>query len=198
MDALEARGCRSFVLVASAEGRPIYERLGFEIRTTYTLLDAPGEMSAGEKAVTGGAAVIGPRLRPFKTADLPAMCALDRWATAEDRSALLGRLAAPATAEVALRPDRSVGGFSVRAPWGGWATVAYQPEDGLRLLAWRRATAASDRTIVTGVPAENEAGEHALVAAGWSIGYHPVRMVRGPDPEWRPEALWGQFGMAVG
>ena len=52
------------------------------------------------------------------------MTALDGAATGEDRAHLLRAFATPDTARVLDHADGSLGGFVVRAPWGGGATIA--------------------------------------------------------------------------
>src|SRR5262245_9628803 len=78
LDAADEAGCRTLVLVATSEGRPLYERLGFEVQTFYRILEAPGIDGAADA-----------RVRPFEPADLVAIETLDRAATGEDRAHLL-------------------------------------------------------------------------------------------------------------
>ena len=122
------------MLVATEAGRPLYERLGFEVQTWYRILQIDG--------LDGAAA--DPRVRPFRAEDLGAMAALDAAATGEDRTHLLRAFAAPDTTRVLARDDGSLGGFVVRAPWGGGATIAPRIEDAeailhaRRIASWRR------------------------------------------------------------
>jgi GNAT superfamily N-acetyltransferase len=187
VDELERLGCTTQVLIATDEGRPIYERLGFAIQTRYVRMTAPSEPpSADDGAV-----------RPYTPADFDTVVALDRAATGEDRSALLRAFADPATARVVERDDGSVGGFLVRAPWGGRALVAADPDLALTLLDWRRRTT-SDRQITIGVLKENAAGRARLAGAGWTRGVGGPRLLRGEPLDWRPEMIYGQFGGALG
>ena len=106
MEAAEAAGCRTFVLVATRVGQPLYEGLGFEVQTWYTIKEAPG--------LAPGQAIS--RARPYRPSDLAAMADLDAAATGEDRRHLLAAFASPGTTLCVERPDGGLGGFAVRAP----------------------------------------------------------------------------------
>jgi GNAT superfamily N-acetyltransferase len=185
---LERRGCRTLVLIATEEGRPVYERQGFAVQTRYVRYAAPSGPPAG----------VDQHVRPFDPADLAAVVELDRAATGEDRSAILRSFAEPETARIAARPDGSVGGFLVRSPWGGKALIATDPDDALRLLDWRRQRAAPDRRIEMAVLEDNRAGRDRLAEAGWVERPGGTRMIRGAPLVWRPREIWGQFNGALG
>jgi hypothetical protein len=56
------------------------------------------------------------------------------WRRGEDRHHLLAAFAAPDSTLCLDRPDGSLGGFVVRAPWGGGATIAPDPDDAMAIL----------------------------------------------------------------
>jgi GNAT superfamily N-acetyltransferase len=188
IEAAEEAGCRALVLVATEVGRPLYERHGFEVQTHYRILEAPG-LGAGEADR---------RLRPFRPSDLPAMIALDAAATGEDRAHLLAAFAAPETTRCLERDDGTLGGFVVRAPWGGGATIAPDPDDALAILHGRRIASTPERRVRAGLLEANQAGVDRLLAAGWTHSWGAPRMIRGEMPAWQPNAIWGQFDHAVG
>jgi predicted N-acetyltransferase YhbS len=188
IEAGEAAGGRTLLLVATEAGRPLYERLGFEVQTWYRMLEAPGL----------GGDPIDPRVRPFDSADLPAMARLDRAATGEDREHLHRALATPTTARVLEHADGSLGGFVVRAPWGGGATIAPDLGDAEILLHARRATAHADKRVRAGLLAENVAGLERLLSTGWVEGWRAPRLIRGDPLAWQPAAIWGQYSFALG
>ena len=196
MEAGEEAGCGTFVLVATKVGQPLYEGLGFEIQTWYRIKEAPG--LPPEESTPGTVLGPGPRVRRFRPADLDAMAALDRAATGEDRRHLLERFADAETTLCLERNDGRLGGFVVRAPWGGGATVAPDPDDAEALLTARRLAAGPEKRVRAGLLADNEAGLERLADAGWSDVWGAPRMIRGPMPAWDPAAIWGQFDHAVG
>ncbi len=126
------------------------------------------------------------------------MTALDAAATGEDRGHLLRAFAAPDTASVLDGDDGSLGGFVVRAPWGGGATIAHRPDDAVAILRARRVAAGAGKQIRAGLLADNEAGLELLVADGWADSWHAPRLVRGDPLHWQPDAIWGQFNHALG
>lgn len=188
MDAAEAAGCRTLVLVATKVGQPLYEGLGFEIQTWYRIKQAPG-LPAGQVA---------PKARSYRPSDLPSMCALDAAATGEDRRHLLSAFAASDTTICVDRTDGTLGGFVVRAPWGGGATIAPDPNDAMAILHARRLAAGVDKRVRAGLLDDNEAGLELLSSAGWTDSWQAPRLIRGPLPDWVPNAIWGQFDHAVG
>lgn len=188
IDAAESAGCRTLVLVATEAGRPLYERIGFEVQTWYRILEAPG--------LDGEA--VDPRIRSFRAADLADMTTLDAAATGEDRAHLLGAFASPDTARVLEREDGSLGGFVVRAPWGGGATIAPRLEDAGAILHGRRVASGSGRHVRAGLILENEAGLAHLARTGWKEAWRAPRLIRGDPLHWQPEAIWGQFNHASG
>jgi ribosomal protein S18 acetylase RimI-like enzyme len=193
MEAGEAAGCRTFVLVATRVGQPLYEGLGFEVQTWYQIKEAPG--LAPDAAGAAGAPTGARRFRPE---DLPAMAALDRAATGEDRRHLLWAFASPETTLCVERTDGRLGGFVVRAPWGGGATIAPDPDDAMAALTARRLAAGPDKRVRAGLLADNVAGLDRLAAAGWIDVWQAPRMILGLMPDWDPCAIWGQFDHAIG
>lgn len=189
IDGLEAAGCRTLVLVATDQGLPLYERMGFQHQTRYRILEAPGLDPA---AVPADQAV-----RPFAPADLDPIIGLDRAATGEDRAHAIRRFATPDSARV-LQVGGDVRGFVIRAPWGGGATVARTPVDAMRILDARRRASGPGGRVRVGLVEDNAAGLAALEAAGLVPVWSAPRLIRGEPLAWRPAWIWGQFNHAIG
>jgi GNAT superfamily N-acetyltransferase len=188
IDIAESAGCRTLLLVATDAGRPLYEKTGFEVQTWYRIVEAPGL----------GEAPVDPRIRPFESGDLAAMADLSAAATGEDRAHLLRAFASPGTASCLVHDDGTLGGFVVRAPWGGGSTIAPPLEDAEAILHARRVGRGPDQRIRAGLVVENEAGLERLLATGWTDSWGAPRLIRGDPLRWQPEAIWGQFNHALG
>jgi GNAT superfamily N-acetyltransferase len=187
IDELERQGCVTQVLIATDEGRPIYERLGFRIQTRYVLQQAPdGLAPPGDGSV-----------RPYDVEDFKEIARLDRAATGEDRSAILKSFADPVTSRVATRSDGSIGGFVIRAPWGGRALIAGDPDVAVALLDDRRRNT-PDHRITIAVLESNVDGRARLADAGWTERPGGPRLLRGEPMLWRPDWIYGQFTGALG
>jgi GNAT superfamily N-acetyltransferase len=190
IDGLESAGCRTLALVATSEGRHLYERMGFEVQTQYRILQAIGLPPAPPSAPA--------TVRAYAARDLDGLLELDRAGTGEDRAHAIRRLAAPETTRVAEDPDGGIGGFVIRAPWGGGATIARTPETALRILTARRRAAGLEGRVRVGLVDENEDGLASLTAAGLRLLWSAQRMIRGEPLTWHPEWIWGQFNHAMG
>jgi GNAT superfamily N-acetyltransferase len=188
IDDLEGRGCRTLVLTATDAGRPLYERLGFDVQMPQLFFTAaslpPNEADDG--------------VIPFGPTMLPAIIALDRLATGEDRSAVLARLASPESSRVLLGADGALRGFLIRAPWGGVSLIAPEADDASRLLEWRRRQAEVDHPVFAGFPDTGDSRRARLLSQGWTLVGAGTRMIRGAPLEWRPDWIWGSFSGALG
>jgi GNAT superfamily N-acetyltransferase len=188
IDDLESRGCRTLVLTATDAGRPLYERLGFHVQMPQLFFTAA---SLPAKEADDG-------VLPFDPTMLPGMIALDRLATGEDRSAVVGRLASPESSRVLLGADGVLRGFLIRAPWGGVSLMAAEADDAIRLLEWRRRQAGVDHPVYAGFPDSGDSRRARLLSEGWTLAGAGTRMIRGAPLEWRPDWIWGSFSGALG
>ena len=189
IEAADAAGCRTLLLVATAAGRPLYEKLGFEVQTSYRILEAPGLPSTTP---------VDPRIRACEPGDLAAMAALDAVATGEDRAHLIRAFADVGTARVLDADSSGLAGFIVRAPWGGGATIAPTLDDAEAILHARRVAHGPAGHVRAGVLSENEEGLERLLSSGWAEMWHAPRLIRGEPLAWRPVHIWGQFNHALG
>jgi len=201
-DGLDAAGCRTLALVATEQGRPLYERMGFEIVDWYVTVEREAVTqdtgSAAGASAGAGACAADRMLSPFDPADVRQSAVLDRAATGEDREHLLAAFAGIAGG-LALRDAAGIlRGFVVRAPWGGGATIAPDPRDARLLLSARLAAAPPGHRVRAGTLLSNTAGLAALAADGWTEAWRAPRLHRGEPLAWDPAAIWGQFNHAIG
>jgi GNAT superfamily N-acetyltransferase len=198
MRRLRAAGCETLSLEATDAGRPMYERMGFRLVSSYHQLQAT---HLRERP----AAPEGTRVRRLERADLRAVCALDGRATGEDRSAPLAVLAESGgwvlEDDVASRDDSPGGGlrgFLMPAERAYGAVVAPRFEDGLYLLDLHRHLVPEGAHVRAGIPDEHEAAVRELEARGWQETWRAPRMLLGPAVVWRPKWIWGQINSAMG
>ena len=198
-DILEDAGCRSLVLVATELGRPVYDRLGFREQTRY-------HMHPADPFDAAPVPPPGTSLRQIRTTDIDAITVLDRHVSGEDRRPLIERFAAsgwlledgpgPGTATGA--GESLLRGYLLPTYRGNAALIAPRPEDALCLLDLHRHLLPQGGRAWAGLVTQNEAGRRLLAEWGRAEWRTFPRMVRGPEPEWRPEAIWGQFNHAMG
>ena len=188
IDRLESAGCRSLVLVATVDGRRLYERMGFEVHSRYHVLQAIGLPAASSPD----------GVRAFEAGDLAAIERLDRAGTGEDRAHAIRRFASNDTTRVTTADDGTIEGYVLRAPWGGGATIARTPDAALRILTARRRSAGLGGRVRLGLLDENGEGLARLMEVGLRLTWSAPRMLRGEPLVWRPSWIWGQFNHAMG
>ncbi len=109
---LDLAGDRSILLHATADGQPLYEKLGFE--ATGHIYQHQGDV------VAGGAPTTAPRA--LQTADLPAVLALDTSSFGAARAALIRNLAKAGEA-VVIEENSEIVAASFRRPFGHGASI---------------------------------------------------------------------------
>lgn len=163
MNALIAdSGPRALMLNATAEGLPLYEKLGFV--TTGLVRQHQGRL-AEERDLPAAPAVAVRRAVP---ADHAALCALDAAAFGADRSVLIGGLLAGGEAWLVEGGGRSVGFAVLRAFGRGTIigpVVAANEDDAIALVA-AAAKAAPPGVLRADVQAEADRLAAWLTAAG--------------------------------
>jgi predicted N-acetyltransferase YhbS len=180
---LRERGAQTVLLFATDMGRPLYERLGFEIEGSVTAWRG-----------TAGTARADVSMRVVRDDDRPALRDLDRAATGEERAPVLDALE-PLSGLVAERAGAAAG-WAVTSPWGaGVAVCAADENAGVALIAAATGGPGSS-TIV--VPDANAAAADALSHWGFSPTSAGARMRLGPAVAWRPEMQFGLFNLFWG
>ena len=198
---LEGVGCRSLILVATDLGRPVYEQLGFREQSQY-------HMFSGEPLAAMPSPPPGSVLSQIRPVDIDAIAELDRRVTGEDRLPLIRAFAATGW----LLEDEPPGpirnhidaagaglrGFLLPTSRGNAALVACRAEDAACLLDLHRHLTPGGNRAWAGLPTENGEGRRRLAVLGLYAWRTFPRMVRGAEPVWQPEMIWGQFNHAMG
>jgi len=180
---LRERGAETVLLFATDMGRPLYERLGFEIEGTVTAWRG-----------TAGTARANVTLRAVRESDRPALRAIDRAATGEDRAPVLDAL--DPLSGLLAECDGEAAGWAVTSAWGaGVAVCAADEAAGVALVAAATAGPGSSTVVV---PDANAAAADALGRWGFSATGAGARMRLGPPVAWRPEMQFGLFNLFWG
>ncbi len=187
---LDRQGVRSVRLDATALGRPLYEKLGFE--TEYTLHRYEGVLPPGEAAK---------EVEPLDPGDLDDVLALDRSITHTDRQKLLRRLAAefPAHGRVLRRSGR-VAGFCLCRPGARAFQLGpciAQADVGRRLLHDAGGRLGGERVYVD-IPDTHREAVSWATASGLGAQRSLIRMCRGPKLGESAAELWASSGPEMG
>jgi len=178
----ERHGRTTLLLIATAMGAPLYERLGFRRSFDYEFYDARGPVKTP----------VPPLVRPLDPLDVPQIHALDRRATGEDRRLLLASGGwrgwvheGPGRGELRgyYLPDLSEG-----------TIVAQDAEAGTALMKVRLATTG----VRPVVPSGNDAANNLLRKAGFKVQSSAPRMVRQGDDPLVPGMVFNRVGGHAG
>jgi len=185
---LERAGCDSIVLVATDLGRPIYERLGFRIESSYHEMRGTALPKTVELAP----------YRPLLPSDRAALLALDRQVSGDDRGPMLARFEAFAWG---LPRNGGLAGAAVPLPWGGvWA--AFLPGAGeaetTALVRIIRTVGSIGPEVVVYPPDENRRAIDLLRDNGFEELRTIPRMVLGKRSQWTPAAVWNPMSLGLG
>jgi GNAT superfamily N-acetyltransferase len=173
-DDLEARGCRTLILMASELGRPVYERLDFRIDRWVHLLVTPDAADAAERLP---GAFEGLAIRPLTADDLAAVEALDAEATGEDRRHLIRDVLPGDGGLGVVGPDETLEAFRLDPRWGAHPLIARRPQAALALFespgVLERARATGRRHVAVASRAMTPASSSSPGGAGGRSGGCP-------------------------
>jgi GNAT superfamily N-acetyltransferase len=178
---LREQGAETLLLQATAQGRPVYERLGFVADGAYRMWAVPPSRRGRRLDGRRG-------LRSLRAADLDAVLALDRAVTAEDRG--LAVRGAWGSGGYVLDNGERIRGYHLHTPWGPGPTVAADVDAGLVLLD---AAQRPDESVRVGIPEANTAAVRAMASRGYEEVAGTLRMRLGPAVAWRPDLVFGVF-----
>jgi ribosomal protein S18 acetylase RimI-like enzyme len=172
----------TLLLVATAVGAPLYERLGFRQSYDYSFYSTQGRREAA----------VSPLVRALDPLDAADVFELDRRATGEDRRLLLAR--ARQRGWVCAGPGKGELRGYYLPDLGEGTIMARDAEAGAALMAVRLAT--TDVRPV--VPAGNDAANEFLRASGFELQSSAARMVRHGDDPMVPSMVFNRVGGHLG
>jgi GNAT superfamily N-acetyltransferase len=193
LDWLDARGCPTVLLDASAAGAPLYERLGF-VDDDRALLFRRDEQGTPVVATAPST-----RLAGLEVADMAEVVSFDAPIYGAPRAAMLGSYVREYAGRAFVARDAAgqVAGYLIarEAAVGPWA--ARSPTDAAVLLAGALELPfeAAPTAIV---PASNEAAAQLVEAHGFRLQRALRHMRRGIPLAGRRALLYGQASFAVG
>jgi GNAT superfamily N-acetyltransferase len=170
------QGCSSQVLVATKLGEPVYTKLGFTIRSTYTFLRSTRAILAKPT----------PHIRKVEPGDLEAIRELDREITREKRSAFLERFLAGGWVCQTDTRDQLAGFFLPDLASG--PVIAQDADAGMELLQFKLGRGCN--SVV--VPSANQPALDFLLGAGFQVGSTAPRMTLGPELDWKPGGVFSR------
>jgi ribosomal protein S18 acetylase RimI-like enzyme len=186
--ALERAGCDSILLVATELGRPIYERLGFKVESSYHELRGTALPKLAELLP----------FRPLLPSDRAALLALDRQVAGDDRSPVVSKLVGFAWG---ISGQGHLSAAVMPLPWGG-AAAAMLPGAGLAeveaMVSMIRTVGSSGPEVVVYPPDENRRALHALRDHGFEELRTAARMFVGKPSDWRPASVWNPMSLGLG
>ena len=185
---LQRAGCDSILLASTELGRPIYERLGFKVESSYHELRGTALPKTVELAP----------YRPLMPSDRAALRELDRQVSGDDRGPILSRFEDFAWG---VSRDKRLVGAAVPLPWGGaWAALLPGAGDAeaaamVRLI---RTVGSVGPEVIVYPPDENRLALDLLRDSGFEELRTVPRMVLGKRSEWLPGAVWNPMSLGLG
>lgn len=175
----QSRGCTSIILIATPEGKLLYETLGFTVETEYIFHRGPVLESEDTSPVV-----------PAREGDLAAILDLDREASGEDRGFILEPYYSDG---YVYRQGSEVEGFYL--PGLGNGVIAARSEKaGVGLLAFKHV--GNDR--VSAFPAENRTAADFMRRSGIHEYDRVSRMTWGAALAWKPVNVYCRIAGYIG
>jgi len=174
---LKESGTRSFVLVATEMGYPVYRRAGFREAGAYCYL----KKTSGPSSSSPPAQIIS-----FSREYEFSLLQMDRTATGEDRSSLLKPVL---DSSILFVEGKNLSGYYIPG-FGEGPIIAENENAGIELLKVKYNSAERMR-----IPSENRTGLEFLLVNGYTdSGTSGTRMIMGENCEWSPGMIFSRIG----
>jgi len=181
MNRLKGFPLRSYLLISTEMGRPLYEKAGFKAVTEYAFFrrEEPWNGQTGPGTV-----------RPYEEAFISDILDLDRKISGEDRGILFGGHLT--SSKICVRNHSVVGAYI--PDLGEGLIIADTESAGTELM--RLKYSVTDKAVL---PAENVTGISFLEHNGFvRTPVKGTRMVYGEDVKWKPDKIFSRIGGNLG
>ncbi len=167
------KGCSSFLLIATEEGFPLYQKEGFAPEMKYNFYSEPRSIPEEDVGV-----------HEIQRSTWPQAWELDKFVTGEDRKGFLEKYSKGA---LLVKKGKEIQG--VYFPnYGNGSIVALNNEAGLNLLKYRF----QENPIKTVLPSSNVAAHDYLCSLGCKITGQAYRMCKPKPILWKPECIFSR------
>lgn len=180
VDQVKNSNIETILLIATKQGKSVYERVGFKVVTDYIYLQS------SEKNTAPFDAIIDDKVVPLQIDRKNELLALDQKVTGEDRKEVLMHHLEHAL--VYLENDQ-IKGYCIPDFRDG-PICATSPEAGLALMKIKYTTINQ-----AAIPQENTIGLDYLKSIGFEkMDIKGTRMMIGKAPDWRPANIYSRMG----
>ncbi len=169
----EQHEVKKFALIASDEGYPLYLKEGFTAVGYYNFYSKP-------ESVPGAT----PPVMPIPRLEMPAVWALDKEITGEDRNLFLSQYA---TRVWGIKSNGKLEGIYYPG-YGTGCVIARNDTAGMELLRFRL----QHTELTTVIPERNRTATHFMETLGCSLTMRFMRMERPALPCWNPRLIFSR------
>lgn len=173
IDFLKSKNCKTQLLIATALGEPIYQKLGFQKLSEYQRFDSEKDLDL----------VISKSIRPLSGKDFTEVSQIDLEINGEDREHLIKRYFEGGWGF--FNASDEMLGFYLPG-FGRGLVLAKSTESGTELLKLKHAR----KDVRTLLPEENRVGIQFLKSLGLKEGPKCVKMYLGEKNDWKPSLIY--------
>jgi GNAT superfamily N-acetyltransferase len=173
---LKSEGCKTQVLIATEEGKPMYRKLGFLINSMYCFLKGDKVLKQTECS----------QMRRALPHDLRQVLRIDREVTGEERFRLIERFLSSGWVHTTSK-ETEIDGFYLPA-FGGGLILATSDSAGLDLLQYKHSQSITPAIL----PCENKTAIEFLLQHRFREYLRAPRMILGEDVNWKPENIYSR------
>ncbi len=178
MDILSREGCRTQILIATAEGEGLYAKLGFEVTATYKFYRGKQLQQAYDER----------SIRPIERSDYELLFNFDEEVYGEKRRHVTEHFMSNGYLYSGGDGFNSMGCFL--PDFGEGLIIANTMEAGIELMKLKHGLKIC-RAVLPGV---NRTGREFLEANGFEQYNEAPRMVFGRETNWKPHMIYSRIG----